>query len=591
MNGTGRVISTNAPFDDARLQELALEPVEDLFPAMKSASAAAPWLVVFAFLPLVCGAMAWTLNDHCARWALRALDAARSTGTPSAQVLANVPPLATWLTAWLMRVFGAESRIVLISVSSLAVAGTVFSAARLGRRLGGPRVAFLTVLCCAGHPLLLNCTQTCSPESLGACLMTVSLERFLAHLDGSVGIWSGRLLASGLAWGGCMLALGWPALALGIVLMIHALLCSASPGALTAPAIAARQNFRRSLAVWWFAGVVSGGWLLISALRAQGMAAAFDGLIESEANPISPLFPDASRIVHWGTTMGHLFLLGWMALGVFTVLRNPQALFSEQNDGRALAVLLWWLILFLGRSFAAQAGADPTLWDVLQVVPACLMAASGMEAVLQRTVSREWLLSGILVGLWSLAVHVPLGNTPALHGALFAGTLVCLTPLIWNLVQARSVRWTEGQIRTALCGLLLSTAIAHLGWGVAQAFPGTVSEVRLAEQLAKLKDSSPPPGAVVIVTDSPPSRALVFQLRRTWPQAPLIVADRWETAVSQLLPSVGNWSDAEFLVVELTRRDSQFRRPGAGWIVSPAGEPRRYRGDKLTLHRVSIQSP
>jgi hypothetical protein len=83
----------------------------------------------------------------------------------------------------------------------------------------------------------------------------------------------------------------------------------------------------------------------------------------------------------------------------------------------------------------------------------------------------------------------------------------------------------------------------------------------------------------------------MFQLRRQWPQLPLVAADRWETAISRTLTVVDNWADTEFLVVELTQRDSQFRRPGPGWIVTAVGDPRRYYGEQLSLHRVSIQSP
>jgi len=70
-----------------------------------------------------------------------------------------------------------------------------------------------------------------------------------------------------------------------------------------------------------------------------------------------------------------------------------------------------------------------------------------------------------------------------------------------------------------------------------------------------------------------------------------VTADHWEAATSRTLAVVDDWADAQFLVVELTRRDSQFRRPAAGWIVHPVSEPRRYYDDQLTLHTVSIQSP
>jgi hypothetical protein len=58
-----------------------------------------------------------------------------------------------------------------------------------------------------------------------------------------------------------------------------------------------------------------------------------------------------------------------------------------------------------------------------------------------------------------------------------------------------------------------------------------------------------------------------------------------------MLSSVDNWAEAEFLVIELTRRESQFRRPGMGWTVVPVGESRRYYGNQLTVHRVSVLSP
>ncbi len=94
-----------------------------------------------------------------------------------------------------------------------------------------------------------------------------------------------------------------------------------------------------------------------------------------------------------------------------------------------------------------------------------------------------------------------------------------------------------------------------------------------------------------LTAEARPTQTLEFQLRRCWPNVPYIAADRWDTTVSRSLPQGDQGSAADVFVVELTRRDSQFRRTGTGWIVDPVGEPRRYHGEKLTMHRVRLQTP
>jgi hypothetical protein len=415
-------------------------------------------------------------------------------------------------------------------------------------------------------------------------------------LDAGIRRWSGRLLVSGLAWGGCWLALGWPALGLGAALAIHAFLFTGEradrqTGEYSRVGLPIMQNYRRSLVWWWIIGLMSGTWWMWDAVRDHGLSATFAWLFDSTPNAISPLYPSAWEIERWGATIGLTFLLGWIVLGLRALVKNSSKVLAPVGDGRRIIILLWWAGLLICRTVTAAAGADPTLWDLLQTVPACLTAAIGMELVMQRALSALWLMGGISCGLMSLACHDLRLDSPKLDAAVGLGAFVLLMPLLINFIQTRSFHWGETRIRWALQGLLVSTWLAQLIWGVTQSIPASSAEVKFATQLARLDDSQPQPGAVIIVSQTTPPRSLEFLLRRQWPRIPVVAAERWETALSQTLSSVDDWADSQFLVVELTRRESQFRRPGAGWIVSTVGESRRYYGDQLTLHRVSVQSP
>lgn len=598
-------MSTAVPVSDLQLQSLAEEPTQDLFPILNSSLAFAPWVVVLAFLPPLAGAFYWTLDERSAEWGLRALNSSTFHPDPEAiwrgeieePRLTGAPPLCTWLTRILLSYGRIPLPLGLTGVSYLAVAVTILFAARLSRRLGVSRLASLTVLCCAGSPLLLNSAHAAGPEALGLCFMTVSLERFLAHLDASVGRWSGRLLASALAWGGCWLAIGWPALCLGLALTLHAVIFPAGPfpAAVVAefPAVGRTpmQVYRRSLVPWWIVGILTGTWWMGAVIGKFGFASTLAWLFDPTPNAISPLFPDTAAIVSWGASIGLMFLTGWIVIGFSAILLNPPKVLGAATEGRGVLILTWWIALFLCRTVTAAGGFDPTLWDVLQTVPACLTAAMGMELVMQRSVSMAALMFGVAIGLFSLAVHVSRVETPSLQTALTLGTLALVVPVLVNLLQVRSLHWPESAKRRALRGLLVSTWLAQLVWGVSQSLPASRVQMQFARQLKETKVALPEPGAIIVVSQTVPSRALEFQLRRTWPQASFVVADRWESAVSKLLPAIDHGGDAEFLVVELAYRDSPFRRAGTGWIVTTLGEPRRYFGEQLTLHRVSSPSP
>jgi hypothetical protein len=591
------LMSTPATLNDDRLIDLSSQPAEDLWPAMKSAAAVAPWIVLLAFLPPLAGLPGGRIDERTAAWGNKAVDRYvhfLEQSPPSQPAESPTPPLHTWLTMLMMLAFGVDSPVALVGVSYLAAAGTVLAMARLGRRLGRPRVGLLAAFCCAGTPLLLNGAHTGTPETLGACLQVVCLERFFAHLEGTVAPWSGRLLVAGLAWGGSWLALGWPALTLGIALTLHPLLYRESQGGgsgLGKLGGSTLTLFRRSVMIWWMIAGVVGGWWYVQAIGKTGIIATFAWLLDPTPNAISPLFPSARGIALWGETAGHVFLWGWTAIGLAWIVSQRSKPRTAEGNGRMIALLSWWLMLVLCRLAAAMAGADPTVWDVLQVAPACLTAALGMESVLDRSARAGWFAMGIGVGLVSVAVHLRGVDMAELRWAVAAGGVLCLAPVLANLIQVRSVSWEEPQVRRALSGLLISTAVAHGAWGVGQSVAESPADARLADRLAAVKESGLQPGAIVIVSDAPPLRSLMFQFRRRWPEVPLVAADRWETAVPRTFADVRDWADAEFLVVELTRRESQFRRPGAGWLVTQIDEPRRYLGERLTLHRVRVQTP
>lgn len=595
-------MSTSVPISDLRLKELADEPAGDLFPVLLAGPSFSPWLVLLAFLPCLPGVLSWTLDERSAAWGLKALGIVRPLPAEDALALPggyNVslhpggPRLASWLTAVTLSTWPLPWGLLLVSY--LSVAGTILAAARLGRRFGIDRLAGLTALCCAGCPLLLNSAHLAGPGALGLCLMTVALERFLAHLDTSVGVWSGRLLAASLAWGGAWLAIDWPAATLGAALLVHAVLYVPWHDDREHPSEFGRpiplKKYRRSLAVFVVIGLAIGIWGQWQEISEHGLTASMAWLFNPTPHAASPLFPDAEQIAAWGGGVGVAFAWGWILLGGVTMLRGQPRLSARIADGRGVLLAVWWASLIICRAVVSASGNDPTLWDMLQTVPAALTAAIGMETVIERRTTRGQLAIAILFGLGSLAIFVPMVNTVSMRTAFAIGAAICLEPIARNLWESRSFHWKESQRRRALRGLVVGTWAASITWAVWQTAPASQVDLQIDRKFDRVRAELPSPAAVIVVSQSPPRQALLFQLRQHWPEAMLVAADRWDAAISSTLSTVDDWADAQFLVVELTHRDSQFRRPAAGWIVRPLGDPRRYYDNQLTMHRISIQSP
>jgi hypothetical protein len=503
----GISMSTPVPISDLRLEALAEEPAEDLMPMMASGVAFAPWVVVLAFLPPLAGLLTWSLDERTAEWGLRALTLLYPADSDMrSSELAGAPPLMTWLTAGVMAVFGVPLPWGLTAISYLAAAFTVIWAAKLARRLSVPRVALLTALACAGSPLLLNSAHAGGPEALGLCLATISLERFFAHLDARVGRWSWRLFGSALAWGGCWLAIGWPALCLGLAISLY-------PWTFSSPSIpgdasprSPHRRLRSSLAAWWVVGLLIGTTGMVSTVIRHGWTSTLQWLLDDTPNEISPLFPSMTAIETWGGSVGLMFLSGWVLLGLFAMRHRPRSMFPAGEEGRIAVVMCWWIAVIVGRMLCAAAGADPTLWDVLQIVPGCFAAALGMEYVLQRLSGAIELACGLLVGSLAILLHVPHVESPEFSAALGLGGAAILLPIVWNLFQSRSFRWNEPQKRRALQGLVISTWLALLTWGIAQSAPHSAADAQLSAQLSGVNQLVSEPGGLIIVSATSPPR-------------------------------------------------------------------------------------
>ena len=222
------------------------------------------------------------------------------------------------------------------------------------------------------------------------------------------------------------MALGWPTASLGVALALHGLLYRDTADR-NEPADFARggylpwQQLRRSLIFWLFLGIATGGWWVARTWAENGLGATFAWLLDPSPNPISPLFPSALRIRTWGETVGNTFLWGWILIGILTMLTHRNGESPARPDGRRLAVLVWWLVLLLCRMAASASGADPTIWDLLQVIPSSLTAAIGMETVIDRSLRMGWFALGVAVGLISLAIHIPGLDSPAMAWSFCAG--------------------------------------------------------------------------------------------------------------------------------------------------------------------------
>jgi hypothetical protein len=588
-------MSQAAPVSDLQLQALAAEPRSDLFYILKLGPLFSPWLAVLAFLPGIAGVLNWTIADQSAAWGLRAMvwqSGAEEPVLTNLAPLQGAPPLSTWLTMGGMSLVGLRPPVSLMLVSYLAVAVTVLFAAKLGRRFGSARLGFLTALLCAVHPLLLNGAHTCGPEALGLCFLTISFERFLAHLDGSPSIWSGRLLVSALAWGAAWLSIGWQAFALGFAFIMVSFIIpfrfpafdAANPVIVTQ--YAGRKRLRHSVLIWFAIGIVSGGWWIAGQAYQHGLSATWQWIQQSAPNAISPLYPQAELIRRQGVMIGHAFLTGWACLGLISLIRHREQLLPPFPDRRSIMIIIFGMRLLVWRIMLSTDNEDPTPCDLLLTLPFCLLSALGMEALMRRICRPADLAIAILVGLVNIVQTIPYLQDQAALTLVGVGAAVCLLPLLMNFVQSRTWRWSEFQRRRALRGLILGTWLCHGGWGILQSRSTSPGERGLAVQLGNSFRTLPHPDALLLISQTPPPATLEFQLRARWPQTQILAADRWETALAlggSLLPPERS---AGFLAIELNRRGMPIHLPEPGWAVTSGGEPFRYRGFQVTSYHV-----
>ncbi len=269
--------------DDNDIIALSADVAEPLLPVLEQSRGLRPLIVVLAVLPGFIALERHGMDDFSSVWALRALSCFQSGSlvdfidpgeSGRTAVLSSQPPLATWLTAAIMAIFGPTIMHVPLIVPLLATAGCVWWTFRLIREVAGPRKGFwAAVLVSTNGSLLLVATNT-APAALTLFLVLVVFDAWLRHFRqrrGDISIW---LLIAGSALGLCLLSGGPVAFAVLAVLLLKPALERAFPVPQPAHGKFARPGRKPprlsvALGVAILTAFAVGGWWLMRATAAD----------------------------------------------------------------------------------------------------------------------------------------------------------------------------------------------------------------------------------------------------------------------------------------------------------------------------------
>lgn len=604
--------SVTPPLDDQGLRDLAAEPAQPLFSALRHAEAMAPLVIVLAFLPALYAIAHRTVTEEGARQGLMSLHclAARNlnefidpvlTGALTPQ--AYQPLLMSWLTALSLRVFGVEHVAGHVASAYLCTAGLIVSVYVFARRLGGDRLGLLTTLLIAFNPHVMKLAQEPAPPSASALFAVLALAGAVAHWQKASTPASIQLLLGGISLGLCMLAGGSVALAVVLALLIYAAwwkfdgLRRLAPDGTFDRSQSARSLALHSVFILVLTGFAVGGWralLMGSRYGAEfwrvwlGIRAERSiGLDESVA--VAP-FP--SVVPYWNYLVLPLAILAILGVGV--VLRDL-ALRTEEPGRRHRGLLIAWLLV-VAALWARHGFAGPTApyaaddWIVLFVVPLSISAAIGLLAVIDRQLP----FSGVVAVALATALDVA---WIACRGNAWRG--------LFRLAPGNSDRWallallavtgaavlvavfgtslsTEGRRRRILIGIILGVVAANCVWGAAAVRRANPADRELDDLRADLRRVPNVTRWTLVVpnrkeTAAPqPPAQLVYVLRSLWPRAPMSRVDSWDALATELASAAPGPAGGQHLIVVWSPQ-GRIRPTVPAGLLKSAAPPSIYR--------------
>lgn len=583
--------------DDADLLRLAAEPAHDAAPVLDHAAALAPFVIVLALVPTLPAVLHAGLSSESAHWALRALGVHQAdrfaewlqpgVGLTTARIVAQ-PPLQAWLTAAQIGYWPAGSVAPIFVVSYLSVVVTVLMTYIWACECFGERCAFLSVLVLAAHPQLAQQAASGGPEALTTALLVVTAWGFYGHLQQATATVSWRLLCAGVAWGLAILAGGpvagaWWLVALGIAGGARSLSTASPAAAATRPDLAPLILLATGLAL--------GGWWTAALITDVGWTGFLDWLVgNAEWRRRGGVRDVGLAIQHWC----HLgaWLSGWWLVGLFHSLRLAFQAVRSPREQCLVGMAIWTVVgagVRLGMGFWTHDFGPSPAWDGFLLVPAALLAGSGLDLVIRRQTSAAWLLiaASVTFGcvLWSLTGRWTIAVVVASVSALL---IAASAPLAWGL-RRTSLAWNESELRRWIRGLALATLLGHAVWGWWIAPHGASDRQQLERIRRDLASVENLRQTSLVAPEGADIPQLIYLLHALFPHAAESRTTSWDQQLTKTIVAEADNPQSRMLVVEWTlRRELRLRADvGTGWQIVPVVEPQHYRGRRLVAHLIA----
>lgn len=561
--------------DDSKLIELSAEPVRNLFPIFRRASALKPLVWLLAVLPGVYALQYNTFDLADAFWGVKSLavviesDLARILDP--ALIDPPVPyqwyaPLATWLTALLQMAIGTAHPVGLALVPFLSTAGLIGLTYSLWRMLSGPRFGFLTVVLLAFQANLLRTVQNTAPHALGLMFAVMALWGYLGHLRETKGVTSLKLLYGGIGLGLCLLASGPLALWVVIVLAFHLLSFRGGVGTVRRGPTAGRKTSwngwaaSRSLAILVLMALAVGGWWELMLATQYGWEFWQVWLTGTAYQDVGPELAAAQRKLQ--ATSGALgeslvatfgFLLGLALLGLWRARREALRTTDPLSRACARFLITWsvsatliWIALVVSNFGEKPLLEVSRLFAMLSYAP---LAVFGIEEIARRRVS-PGTVAGLAAGTclivnWKTVSTAWERGTPTAELGLWAGAALVLAVAV--LALYRYCRNRDRRRQVILTGLVVGLIAANSVEGLL-AVRRTTDDDRQLAHFRQILCSADVPKNCTLITEQESSIRLEYVLKSIWPDVPLLVVPHWDTALSKMAPSPPGANEVHIVV-------------------------------------------
>ncbi len=546
--------------DDVRLLELAREPVRELTRAGVRTAALKPLVVLFAFLPGLLVFRSPVVDDRAATWGLKAVeiglpdfeelktgstDSVREWIKSAARILPgqtapdSVPACLLSVLSLRFEVVSPESRLLLVSYVSVVL--LIFALYGLAAQMDETRVAVLAALlvCCHGEFLALN--RGLPPVALALAFAVFAFQGLLAHQRSGQSWLSWSVIRSGMALSLCWMSDASIATeAIGVIgLLVLVVACDPASDLNRVPfRFGTRMVLSRGLhGLWTLVLVVSIPSLVVFFWRVLSSANDVPtlGSLVTSSNDRDMLqtlsVPRWTYVVQAAATLPR-YLLGFVSLGVVQTCRG-----SNEADAiprrRGSQFLLIWTVCGLSawvREWSTHQGDFSTsvAWPSLLLLPLLLLAARGLNAVLQRQFGLGMVGATTLVAFAAnLALSAPMRILNPLTWNMVTGGVIAVGVLILSAIKLAKLASNERQLRVLLRVCAISLIATNIVSGV-RSLHLPVDDERELQAFRRQLSTEPTPAACWVISESSAPTRLQFFLRSLWRTAPLYRAGGWE---------------------------------------------------------------